>query len=64
MNQTLRAAVLGALLATPLGALAQQSLRTPDPADPAAAVAPIAARPAPADHSNHYSTPHQASQQQ
>lgn len=39
MNQKLWAA-LGALLAAPLGALAQQSSHTPDPADPAAAVVP------------------------
>lgn len=41
MNQKLWAAALGALLAVPLASLAQQSSRTPDPADPAAAVMPI-----------------------
>lgn len=41
MHQKLRAALLGALLAVPFGALAQQSPRLPDPADPAALVAPI-----------------------
>lgn len=41
MNRELRAAMLGALLAAPLAALAQPSPRTPDPADPGAAVAPI-----------------------
>ena len=41
MNQKHLAAFLGALLAAPLGALAQQSARTPDPADPRAAVLPI-----------------------
>ncbi|MFC5479662.1 hypothetical protein [Massilia suwonensis] len=41
MHQKSRAALIGALLAVPLGALAQQSPRTPDPADPAAPVTPI-----------------------
>ena len=41
MHQQLLAAILGVLLAAPLAALAQQSLRTPDPADPGAAVPPI-----------------------
>lgn len=52
MHQKSRAALLGALLAVPLGALAQHSPRTPDPADPAAPVRPIVyesaiARPSP-----------------
>ncbi|MEN3275731.1 MAG: hypothetical protein V7631_1521 [Massilia sp.] len=41
MHQHLPAAILGVLLAAPLAALAQQPLRTPDPADPGAAVPPI-----------------------
>lgn len=41
MHQKFPAAILGVLLAAPLAALAQQSPRTPDPADPAAAVPPI-----------------------
>ena len=45
MNQKLRAAILGALLAVPFAALAQPSPRLPDPADPAAAVTPIVYEP-------------------
>lgn len=41
MNQKPRAALLGALLAVPFAALAQQSPRLPDSADPGAAVMPI-----------------------
>lgn len=41
MHQQRLAAILGVLLAAPLAALAQPSLRTPDPADPGAAVPPI-----------------------
>lgn len=41
MNQKLLAAAFGVLLAAPLGALAQQSLPAPDPADPHAAAPAI-----------------------